>query len=121
MTESGAGGTTNRRRWCLILPIANLVVALSLLVVGQYQSRNVSSEHVATMTRSEWTPSPPSRLAPTTQIAYAINFPALLLASPFRFVHGAVIAKCVFLCAVAIIWWIVGLMLDARVPKVSSK
>jgi Transposase domain (DUF772) len=121
MTESGAGGTTSRPRWRIILPIGNLLVALALLIAGQYQFRHVSSAHVAPTTAGEWTPTTQPHLAPATQIAYAINFPALLFATPFKALGRTAIARWVFLCAVGLVWYFVGRILDSELLRRKRK
>lgn len=121
MTVSGDGSSINRRRWRIILPIVNLVVAVSLLLVGHYQQRNVSPERsAATATGGEWTPAGEAHLSSGTQVAYAINFPALLVASPLHTVNRtAVIVG--FLVALLIVWYIVGRVLDTGIPRPSHK
>lgn len=123
MTDSGATSSTissNRRRWRIVLPIGNLVVAACLLLLGHYQQRTVSPESSATTTGGEWTPAGEAHLAPGTQVAYAINFPALLVVSPLKPVNRtAVIVG--FLCALLIVWYVVGRMLDSGVPRPSHK
>lgn len=121
MTVSGDGSSINRRRWRIVLPIVNLVVAASLLLVGNYQQRNVSPERSATTaTGGEWTPAGEAHLSPGTQVAYAINFPALLVASPLHTVNRtAVIVG--FLVALLIVWYVVGRVLDSGIPRPGHK
>jgi hypothetical protein len=123
MTDSGATSSTissSRWKWRVLLPITNLVVAVCLLLVGHHQQRTLSPQRSATITGGEWTPAGEAPLAPGTQVAFAINFPALLVASPLQRVsQSAVIAG--FLCALLIVWYLVGRVLDSGIPRPSHK
>jgi hypothetical protein len=108
---SGAGCSTtpsNRRRWRVILPIVNLALAVCLLVIGHYQHRSIPFEWNTSGTQSAWAPGHQGQLVPATQVAYAINFPALLFARPFKPVD-----RLVFLCALVIVWYVIGRLLDS--------
>jgi hypothetical protein len=110
--DSGVGSSSKPRKWRLILPIGNLVLAVCLLAVGHYQQRNASTGLGATTTTDEWTPAQGGHLAPGTQVAYAINFPALLASSPLK-AAGSPVAIGGFLCVLLILWYIVGRILDS--------
>ncbi len=114
--DSGGGSLTSLRKWRVILPIANLLLTVCLLAVGHYQQRSVSSEWHETTGAGEWTPAPEAHLTPGTQIAYAINFPALLAASPLK-TAGRTVVIGTFFCVLLILWYIVGRILDSRAPR----
>lgn len=119
--DSGAGSLTKpRKKWRFILPISNLLLAACLLAIGHYQQRSASPEWHETASGGEWTPADAAHLAPGTQLAYAINFPALLAASPLKTVGRSVVI-CGFLCVVLILWYVVGRILDSGAPRLSHK
>ena len=110
MTNSGITSSTissSRRKWRVLLPITNLVVAVCLLLVGHYQQRTVSPQWSATATGGEWRPAGEAHLSPGTQVAYAINFPALLIASPLHTVNRTAVILGFFV-ALLIVWYVVG-------------
>ncbi len=118
--DSGAGSLTKPGKWRFILPIGNLLLAVCLLAVGHYQQRSASSEWHETTSGGEWTPANGVHLAPGTQVAYAINFPALLAASPLK-TAGRPVVIGGFLCVLLILWYIVGRILDSGAPRLSHK
>ncbi len=118
--DSGAGSLTKPRKWRFILPIGNLLLAACLLAVGHYQQRNASAELHETTTGGEWTPASRAVLAPGTQVAYAINFPALIAASPLKTAgRPAVIGG--FFFVLLVLWYIVGRILDSGPSRPSHK
>lgn len=112
MTDFGGGSLTNSRQWRLILPIGNVVLAACLLTLGYHQQRSAFPEWRVTSAGAAWTPAPEGHLAPGTQLAYAINFPALLAAGPIRSA-GRFLATAVFFCVLIIVWYIVGRIFDS--------
>jgi hypothetical protein len=128
--DSLAGSTTDRRMWRRLLPLCNLVLATCLILLGHYQQRRAEedrlrqAEAVQSQTRGvgEWTPPPRLVLAPATQVAYAVDFPALIVTVPFKLLNAnAVTLDIAFCCGVIPVWYFVGLIIDsrARVPNVS--
>jgi uncharacterized membrane protein len=118
--DSGAGcsmTSSNRRRWRVALPIGNLLLAVCLLLLGHYQRRDVSQERSET---GEWTPTHEVHLAPGTQVAYAINFPALMVARPLKMVGQASVVGG-FLFALVILWYVVGRILDSGASRPTDK
>ena len=94
------GSTTDRRMWRRLLPLSNLVLAMCLILLGHYQQRRAedqkrSAEAVQSQTTGagvgEWTPPARLLLAPATQIAYAVDFPALILAFPVTLLSANVV------------------------------
>jgi hypothetical protein len=90
---------TNARKWSRRLPVCNLLLAVSLLLLGYYQRQTTRSEDTVTGGQGGWSPPSEVHLAPVTQIAYAVNFPALLVASPLRNVSRPVFLTG-FICGV---------------------
>jgi hypothetical protein len=119
-TGPGGGGMTNPRKWQFILPAGNVVLATCLLILGHYQQRTLSSKSYLTAAGSEWIPTPPPHLAPGTQVAYAINFPALMVARPLKAVGQAPLVGG-FVFAIVILWYVIGRMVDSGVPRPSHK
>lgn len=118
--DSGAGSLTKLRKWRFILPIGNLLLAACLLAVGHYERRNASAELQETTTGGEWTPAHGAHLAPGTQVAYAINFPALIAASLLK-AAGRPVVIGAFLFVLLILWYVVGRILDSGPPRPSHK
>jgi hypothetical protein len=126
--DSLDGSSTDRRRWRRLLPLCNLVLATCLILLGHYQQRSAEdrarrAEAMQSQTGGVggWTP-PPRFLAPATQVAYAVNFPALIVTVPFKLLNAnVVVLDITFFCGVILVWYFVGLIIDsrARVPNVS--
>lgn len=118
MMASGVGCSIDRpRKWRIILPIGNLLIAICLLVVGDHQYRAATSERVPDVLH-EWTPPRQDYLPLAKQVAYAINFPALLLAKALVSAHHeSVTASLVFLVGVVIVWYLVGLLLEGALSQ----
>lgn len=126
MTDSGplGGFTTDRRLWRRLLPLCNLVFAMCLIFLGHYQQRRAedqqrSAEAVQSQTTGpgtgEWTPPPRLFLAPATQVAYAVDFPALIVAFPLTLLSSNVVfLDIAFFCGVILTWYFVGLIIDLR-------
>ena len=110
-----------RWRWCL--PVAQVILALALHV---YESReHRPGAYSAPLFGLRYNPnlSP----APAGRLSLGINFPAVVLAYPFRNVYGTVFADdteytniyiqvrdLYYFSGVAVFWWLVGLGLDRR-------
>jgi hypothetical protein len=121
MMDSGAGSLIKpRKKWRFILPISNLLLAVCLLAVGHYQQRSISPQSTETTSGGEWIPAQEVHLAPGTQVAYAINFPALIAASPLKGAGRPVVIGG-FLCVLLILWYIVGRILDSGAPRPGHK
>lgn len=118
--DSGAGSLTSPRKWQVILPIGNLLLAACLLAVGHYQQQSVPSEWHETASGGEWTPGREAHLTPGAQVAYAINFPALLAASPLKSAGRAMVLGA-FFCVLLILWYVVGRALDSRAPRAAHR
>src|SRR5438105_2657111 len=87
----------NQYKWRLILPISQSIMAIILLAIGQHEYHAVSSHQNLTSIGGEWTPEQHDVLAPTTQLAYAINFPALLVVRLVEmFTQDIFVARAVF-------------------------
>ena len=110
-----------RVQWRFILPIGNLVIATCLLVIGNYQHRDVPSKLNATGATHEWQPERIGPIAPAIQVAYAINFPALLIARVFGSTERTLFAELVFCCGVLVVWYIIGHIFDVGLPKLKRK
>jgi len=111
---------TKLRKWRFILPVGNAILAGSLLLIGHYQQRSSSSESAVTASKSEWTPAVAPHLAPGTQVAYAINFPALLLVRPLKAVGQTPLVGG-FVVALTILWYVIGRMVESGVPRLGHK
>jgi hypothetical protein len=98
-------------KWRTILPLANLVVALCLFAAAYTTSSRYTQP--TTSTGTEWTP-PQEQLAPPLQIAYAINFPAVLLVNGIFNFHNLAVARIALLIASMLTWFLVGLAVDRR-------
>ena len=104
-----------RGRWSSILPACNFIAAAILLLVGHYQYREIPEEFTTTASGGEWSPARRGPVPETTQVAYAINFPALLVVSPLiAGPYADVAARPAFLVGVVILWYAVGHFLDTR-------
>ena len=125
--DSLGGSSTDRRMWRRLLPLCNLVLAMCLIVLGHYQQHSAEdrtrrAEAVQSQTGGvgEWTPPPRLVLAPATQVAYAVDFPALIVTVPFKLLNrNVLILDIAFCCGVILVWYFVGLLIDsrARVPN----
>jgi hypothetical protein len=127
--DSLGGSSTDRRMWRRLLPLCNLVLATCLIVLGDYQQHSAEdrtrrAEAVQSQTGGvgEWTPPPRLVVAPAIQVAYAVDFPALIVTVPFKLLNAnVVVLDIAFCCGVILVWYFVGLLIDsrARVPHVS--
>jgi hypothetical protein len=121
--DSLDGSSTDRGMLRRLLPLCNLFLAMCLIFLGHYQQRKQLSAEAAqaqTTREGEWTPPPRLFLAPATQVAYAIDFPALIGTVPFRLLNtNVVFLDVAFFGGVVLIWYFVGLIIDsrARVPN----
>lgn len=118
MTDSGVGSSImpsdQYRKWHITLPICMLVLTSCLLAMGHYQEHNQPRKWNSPI-GTDWTPARPAPLSPTIQVAFALNFPALLLLSPLRALSvNRASSISLFLLAVVIIWYVVGLILNRR-------
>jgi len=97
---------------------------MCLIFLGHYQQRRAedqqrSAEAVQSPTTGagvgEWTPAPRPFLAPATQVAYAIDFPALIVAFPCTLLSAnPVFLDVAFFGGVIPTWYFVGLIIDLR-------
>jgi hypothetical protein len=118
------GSSIDRRMWRRLLPLGNLVLAMCLIFLGHYQQRTAedqqrSAEAVRSRTTvagvGKWTPPPRLFLAPATQVAYAVDFPALIVAFPLTLLSANVVfVDTGFFCGVILTWYFVGLIIDLR-------
>ncbi len=110
-----------RWRWCL--PVAQVILALALHVYESREHRHgaYSAPLFGLRYNPNFSPAPAGRLS------LGINFPAVVLAYPFRNVYGTVFADdteytniyiqvrdLYYFSGVAVFWWLVGLGLDRR-------
>lgn len=125
MASGDSSSTTfsdRQRRWKIVLPIVALLVTVCLLIVGHYRYRNVPPELNATDGEVEWTPGQQGPLPAATQVAYAINFPALLMVSPLMLAHtNRALSMALFLVLAGLVWHVIGRMLDARLSWSSRR
>lgn len=104
------------RKWRFLLPIVNLVLAVSLLMIGSRHIDYVSGE---SHDRS-WVPASNEPVPAAIQIAFAINFPAATFANAL-FRHNQVAARVTFLGAVIVVWFLIGTVIDRPKRRITTR
>lgn len=108
-------------KWRIVLPVTNLAFAACMLAVGHQQGYIIPSEYRVTESGGEWTPDQVV-LPPATQVAYAINFPALLISSPLYQANGTIVlGRAVFFVGIVALWFAVGFTIDFGLPRPRRK
>ena len=107
-----------------LLPIANVVLFAVLLSIGymgsSYRSTMQQGFQLAEAAKAEgWQPTYIERPTPFTHlIAWSLNFPAMLFATPFGFLakgwRSDLLVNGIAAVYLVVLWYIVGLWLDRR-------